>query len=706
MVKNKAIRVRLDLSSISNVDHKLQWAYIPLEKIKTINEFIRHISSKHCLTTKVDHHKIELYLQEPFVLPRYEDIRLLQNGDLITVKMKDESATSSGKCTKVFSTKRQNDSSRSETEESGASRHANLALNVKYMNKNRSLAQVVSEKSNSTVSSSDSSSSSSETSSDEANSNKIARKENETNKDEKVKKQVSPISLKQNAITKHVALLSKEEMVNSSSCSSSDISSISRITNVCSDSQEPSQKTLKTTKTSNFDNLTNSDQLSIKQSDNNTAQNLVKLRKSSTDSSSDSDEPELSKNLKKSPSEGSKGSNLDPQLSELEKHHFHENGGTPVDEKRKRKRKRKRKSKNKNKLHTNTFSQAAVENVVNATAISVTNTDDKEENRLNRSATIKSAEHGSKSHIYFDDDEEEAMECESSQMSEYTNNSEKIQTENHLQVIKNVERGDSCRESLKKTISKTNISSDSLVNPSVKDLTPLKKKKLEPSCRVVSCEEALLRKLESKNNPINGTNICDRLSKQGSTKKIRPALPPILSATGINKISNAYGFEQLLSFAKSSPIRASRSVATFNPVTGSNDIWCNKSIVMQAEESVSCNESNTENVSRTLNVSKMIPFEGLPSVGDRIAFKVFEMSENYTPTMSDFKFGEVKDSSSQTNTVRIKLDIHCINTKKSKDGKFEMPEYDVSNSEKDTECDEKVFQWKDLYEPRKDSLLH
>ena len=704
MVKNRAIRVRLDLSSISNVDHKLQWAYIPLEKMKTINEFIRHISSKHCLSTKVDHHKIELYLEEPFVLPRSEDIRLLQNGDLITVKIKGETTTTSGKCTGILPTKRLYDSSGSETEESGSSRQANLAVNMKSMNKNPILAQVVTEKSNSTASSRDSSSSSSETSSDKINSNKIARKENETNKDGKDRQQISPISLKQNIITKHVAILSKEEIVESSSSSSSDSSSISRSSNSCSDSQETSQKTLKKTETSNFNSLSNNDHLSIKKSGNNTIQNSVKLSKSSTDSSSDSDEPELNKNLKTSASKGSKCSKLDTQLSELEKHHFPENGETPVDVKGKRKRKRKRKSKNKNKLHTNTLSQAAVENVVNATTISVRNKDNKEENRLNRSATINSAEHSSKSHIYFDDDEEEAMECESSQMIESTNNLKKIQTKNHLEVINSVERGDTCRESLKKTISQASIKSNSLVNPSVKDF--MTKKKLEPSSKVVSCEEALLGKLESKSNPINGTNISDRISRQGFTIKIRPALPPISSPTGINKISNAYGFEQLLSFAKSSPIRASRSVTTFNPVTRSNDVWCNKSIVMQAEESVSCNESNTENVSRTLNVSRMVPFSGLPSVGDRIAFKVFEMCENYTPTMSDFKFGEVKESSSQTNAVRIKLDRSCINTNKLKDGKFEMPEYDSLNPENDTECNEKVFLWNDIYEPRKDPTLH
>ena len=101
----------------------------------------------------------------------------------------------------------------------------------------------------------------------------------------------------------------------------------------------------------------------------------------------------------------------------------------------------------------------------------------------------------------------------------------------------------------------------------------------------------------------------------------------------------------------------------------------------------------------------MNPFSGLPNVGDRIAFKVFEMSENYTPAMSDYKFGEVKESCSQQNKVTIKLDKHSINTGMPIDGKFEMPDYDSLESHKDTQQDEKSFHWSEIYEPRKEPVL-
>ena len=130
---------------------------------------------------------------------------------------------------------------------------------------------------------------------------------------------------------------------------------------------------------------------------------MAELPKSSTVSSSDSDEPELTPILQTSPSKKSKCSNLGTQLSKLEKNNSLRNDETPVDVKGKRKRKRKRKSKNKNKLNANTTSQATVDTVVNATPVLVRNKDNKEDNRSDRSTTINGAEHGLKNHIYFDD---------------------------------------------------------------------------------------------------------------------------------------------------------------------------------------------------------------------------------------------------------------------------------------------------------------
>ena len=65
-----------------------------------------HISLKHLHSSntirKLDYHKVELYLEEPFLLPPPEDIRLLQNGDLITVKLNDKSDISSEIINKSF----------------------------------------------------------------------------------------------------------------------------------------------------------------------------------------------------------------------------------------------------------------------------------------------------------------------------------------------------------------------------------------------------------------------------------------------------------------------------------------------------------------------------------------------------------------------------------------------------------------------------
>ena len=67
--------------------------------------------------------------------------------------------------------------------------------------------------------------------------------------------------------------------------------------------------------------------------------------------------------------------------------------------------------------------------------------------------------------------------------------------------------------------------------------------------------------------------------------------------------------------------------------------------------------------------------------------------------MSEYKFGEVKESCSQKNKVRIKIDSNCIS--KPKEGKFEMPEYDSSEQTADTQGSEMMFHWNEIYEPKK-----
>ncbi|XP_067859886.1 coilin [Heptranchias perlo] len=92
-----------------------------------------------------------------------------------------------------------------------------------------------------------------------------------------------------------------------------------------------------------------------------------------------------------------------------------------------------------------------------------------------------------------------------------------------------------------------------------------------------------------------------------------------------------------------------------------------------------------------------------PQVGERIAFKVLELSDNYTPELSDYKEGRIMNYNPSTQEVELSVD--SISTESSKEpGKFdliyqtengeELVEYAVTRKPQVTES------WNSLVEPR------
>ena len=698
MVKSKAIRIRLDLSSISNVEHKLQWAYISIRKVLTINDLIKHISLKHLnssnASSKLDYRKIELYLEDPFLLPPSEDIRLLQNGDLITVKLKNNNAVTAKINNKSFTPKETDfqkkpekcppSSSTSETDENRQTHKTNLANNQKAVKEKLNSSRVgTTEPKNPSFSNSSSSSSDSTSNSSETDSKAITNTRNELCKNLSFNSKISSSETKIVVSPKNFTISTSNDRNSTSSSSSSSSST---------DSEKLSKNAAKTTTLANEDmSFARITPFSSTKPAITPIPNLPNISENGSSNSSGSDEPATQMNLKPPPNEESKST---------------ETG----EGKRKRKRKRKRKSKNKNKLETDGINQECDEPAIDNKNVSF---NDKENKGVNYSTyyrqVIPSSFNGencnSKSHIYFDNEEknEDAMECDESSISYSPKNPSKMNIDTCLEKTNNKTQESSFSEAFNSNTTKKIQSKKKsleaplppfLYNGADKETLPYKKKKLEPSSKVISCEEALLGRLNLSNKAINGTSLHQKSVKPVS-EKLRAALPPTPSQTSINAISNGNDFTQLLSFAKSSPIRASRSSVAFNPVTRSNDVWSNKSTLIRAGESM----NKTESSKTQQNVSEMASFLGLPSVGDRIAFKLFEMSENYTPCMSEYKFGEVKESCSQKNKVRIKIDSNCIS--KPKEGKFEMPEYDSSEQTADTQGSEMMFHWNEIYEPKK-----
>ena len=662
MVKTKAIRVRLDLSSISNVEHKLQWAYIPLEKLPTINDFIRTIVSKRC---KVDRHKIELYLQEPFVLPRSEDIRVLQNGDLINVKLKDKDAASQEIPKEISSSdkdhsqknrvpsnplqKTSQSSSSSDTTESSSSSPNNFESNKKGSKQKPNSASVMNNRKRTRTSSSDLSSSSSDTSTGKVNSNNVTKDENP--KVENVEEQKVASSGIPKVMPNKVTEISNQRESSSSSSS----------TESSSDSQQTCKKKIVENKSNNMNGHT-------------------KIIQPCSDSEEPPAELSSSKQVK---------SNSNSKVD------------SSIDIKAKRKRKRKRKSKNKNKLQPNDIRNVTEEAVMNALEKPVIDEETKKTD-CRSVPTFNGKANSSKNHIYFEDDEDndEAMECEQTEIRQSPTKKLSIESEGKSEELNIKANDNSCSETLNNTSNIPQISwvnTDFLPKYSLPEIVPPKKKKLEPSSRIVSCEEALLGNIQSNKKSLNGINSTDNYKKLGITKSFQAALPPSSSPLPKNSLQNIDDFKQLLSFAKSSPIRASRSCTVFNPVTRSNDVWSNRSIMMQGEDPV----NKKEVINKQLDLTKMESLTRLPSVGDRIAFKVFEMSENYTPELSDYKFGEVKESFAEQNKVKIKIDRRSINTKTPKDGKFEMPEFDITDPTINNEGNEKMLNWNEIYEAKR-----
>uniref|UniRef100_UPI00398E619D coilin isoform X1 n=1 Tax=Pristiophorus japonicus TaxID=55135 RepID=UPI00398E619D len=101
--------------------------------------------------------------------------------------------------------------------------------------------------------------------------------------------------------------------------------------------------------------------------------------------------------------------------------------------------------------------------------------------------------------------------------------------------------------------------------------------------------------------------------------------------------------------------------------------------------------------------SKLPLLAAPPQVGERIAFKVLELSESYTPELSDYKEGRIM--SYNPSTQQVGLSVDSVSTESSKEpGKFDliyqtengedMVEYAVTREAQVTES------WSSLVEPR------
>jgi len=235
------------------------------------------------------------------------------------------------------------------------------------------------------------------------------------------------------------------------------------------------------------------------------------------------------------------------------------------------------------------------------------------------------------------------------------------------------------------------------------------KKKLQSNSRNVSCEEALLGNSYLRSQYSNGIENSNQVtSTKNNSENLKPrnlisqpiqaAKPPLASCK--RTLSNdavRHDFSKLLNIANSTPIRVSRETKCYNPVTNSLDVWSNRSTVHPGTK------IHTENgfQGKEECYSDMPLLKSLPDIGDRIAFKVLEISNNYTPTLSGYKVGTVSEIFSQQNMLKVELEPQFIKGNKPKEGKFELPDSELDESCEMVQGNQKSFQWTELYEPKK-----
>ena len=716
------MRIRLDLSSINDILHKYQWLFIQRDKVSTVSDLSEYIAERYFKSLKPVsepiHNHLDLYLEEPFILPPSEDINILQNGDLVIVKIRDkdlvgsETVSNTSTNSKKTNTQERTNIKTSSSPETKRDKHlskknstkGNQCISKESSNANKEPSKInnqLIEKQNNKPGDETSSSCSSSTSSssDSDTTNRLRYKAAVT----KIIK--DNLTLSRTSINKSELLKKKPNSLitnNGEGCSSS------------TDSEMPNEKATKKL-VKGASNVSKTDSGASKTNDHakdNISHNLDESSSNTTDTSSS--ESEESNN--ETPSEKNNkaiDSNV-PPIKVLEE----SSSDVPKDSEsrltRKRKRKRKRKSKNKNKIRK--LSDAGVvdpkpnDSFLDANDF---NGPKKKMGQTNPHLTI--TKQSSKTHIYFSDkdDNEEVIETSITQAS--LSLTPPATKKDSLDTAKGIDIGDDRDQRTQKLqYLVPNMNCNGRFESPKPETThgsfqQAHKKKLQSNSRNVSCEEALLGNSYLRSQYSNGIENSNQVtSTKNNSENLKPrnlisqpiqaAKPPLASCK--RTLSNddvRHEFSKLLNIANSTPIRVSRDTKCYNPATKSLDVWSNRSTVYPGTK------VHTENgfQGKEECYSDMPLLKSLPDIGDRIAFKVLEISNNYTPTLSGYKVGTVSEIFSHQNMLKVELDPQFIKGNKPKEGKFELPDSELDESCEMVQGNQKSFQWTELYEPKK-----
>ena len=176
--------------------------------------------------------------------------------------------------------------------------------------------------------------------------------------------------------------------------------------------------------------------------------------------------------------------------------------------------------------------------------------------------------------------------------------------------------------------------------------------------------------------------------RAASSGHLSPNLKPPTPARSLNGNSPAAGgFDKLLGLAtRGKPVVGSRSDTVGPVVLGTPTIPNSPNNVERGAEVPAP------------NYDALPALRQIPPVGSEIAFKVLEMSDDYSPGLSEYKVGAVVAVGERGDvTVELKAGMK----KRRRNGKFELNDEDGENdAEVGSAMETLRYNWAEMHEPK------
>jgi len=668
------LRIKLDLTDFIHNVYSKRVMYLDLETVRTVADLENKIRDEHA---ECGQHQILMFLQGGFLLTTWESIQVLNNEDLIKVVLQplqtsgESSAQKSGKkrkraktpnsdngasnilpnsnkkakiLPKIFGThkdrlnhsqdrikKRKGNDSNGDTSTSEArvATTSNEKKKAKAIEIKSNKAQNSKQSARVNSSSSDTSSSEEEIKTKESNKKQESSSSSESSSDDESKK---------------VAVKKKESSSSSESSSESEKEK-KGIVNRSTDTNRVSNKKKEESSSESSSSDSSDDGKPLVKANNNDAKNQInktanKENSPSSDSSSSSEEDsktlsntnveqKLPTNPKEIPSVQING---DPQQKSA-------NNGLQTDGKKKRKRKRK--NKNKNKLPpgvswTDFYNQdCAMDTTKEAT----------DQQHLN-STPITSAFKGtpsSNTRIVFKSTSKQDSSSDSDEESVESNRAQ------------NEASCDFSAEDIRKLYAMSQPAS-SIITPARGEgnkgavKSPSNTTSRQSVSKLMAFQPRVLTMKELKRNSVNGI--------QGIPANKNEVINDAQTDNTKNDVNTSVIENGSEMKQDEDQQIEEQSTTGFRPIDTTKDTYTNNSFIIQNEP----------------DYTKLAPADAATiKVEDVIAFKRIEMSENYTPELSDYKHGKIVHRDDTLLTIQIVSSV-----KKKKAGRFELnPDEDI-----------------------------